>query len=293
MAQAPSRSAGAELTLDFRRYLASMGSTRDVLLNRYRGYSEMFDGAARVADVACGSGEFLELMRSRGIDARGVDNDGELVGQARTLDLPAEQGEATGFLRAHPASFDGVFMPHLLERLEPPAATAVLEAACGALSPGGRLLVVSRNPQNLAVQLGESSSDLRHVRFYSAEILRWALHQLGLGEVRSGENSDYVCGPTIANSTPPVLPVPQPVAPRPAPALGWAARARQRLGEWMVPAVLLERVQDIEDRAQGQGHVVAAHAAELERVHAWVKELRGLYNGLYHAGEIWVTGVLQ
>lgn len=35
------------------------------------GYVAMFDGASDVLDIGCGRGEFLELLRERGIRARG------------------------------------------------------------------------------------------------------------------------------------------------------------------------------------------------------------------------------
>src|SRR5918995_531685 len=48
------------------------GSQQDIR-ERVAAYVPMFEGASDVLDVGCGRGEFLDLLRAKGISARGVD----------------------------------------------------------------------------------------------------------------------------------------------------------------------------------------------------------------------------
>ena len=55
----------------------------------------------RVLDVGCGRGEFLELCRKTGVDARGVDVDAAMVARCREAGLAAEHGDALAYLESH------------------------------------------------------------------------------------------------------------------------------------------------------------------------------------------------
>jgi O-antigen chain-terminating methyltransferase len=50
---------------------------------RMADYLPIFAGAGDVVDVGCGRGEFLELLRSAGLTARGVDLNHEMVERSR------------------------------------------------------------------------------------------------------------------------------------------------------------------------------------------------------------------
>jgi hypothetical protein len=71
--------------------------------------------------------------------------------------------------------------------------------AAKALKPQGRLIVVTPNPLNLQMQLRDFWIDLQHVRFYSAEIVRWILHEAGLRDIEIGTNPSYRSGPPMAH----------------------------------------------------------------------------------------------
>jgi SAM-dependent methyltransferase len=176
-------------------YYEFFGFPSEWLRERYQPYAERFPVGARVLDVGCGRGEFLELLADRGIEAVGVDADPEMVGLARGKGLEVEQGDAIGYLEARSAAFDGVFAAHVVEHLPPVALSALVAAAAASLKPGGRIIVVSPNPGNLQMLMNDFWIDLQHVRFYHPEIIRFLLATSNMCSIEMGTNDRYQVGP--------------------------------------------------------------------------------------------------
>lgn len=109
-----------------------------------RRYDPMVAAAERVAgpiravlDVGCGTGNFLDYARSRGLDAYGIDVDAEAVAQARSRGLNAYQQDDLD--RAGlPDQFDVLTMWDVIEHIIDPL--AALKAVLPRLRPGGVLL---------------------------------------------------------------------------------------------------------------------------------------------------------
>jgi SAM-dependent methyltransferase len=240
-------------------YYEFMGYGSEALLQRYRPYSERFSEGP-VLDVACGRGEFLQLLRERRLEARGIDADQSMVEEARRRGASAELADGTAYLRAHPDEFGGVFAAHLIEHLAPELVLELVRASADALRPGGRLILVTPNPSNLQMQLHDFWIDLQHVRLYSPEIVRWILHLGGFTEIESGENELYRSGPDLSEHELPSLPTPRP--------------ARRRLGRELLAAALPPSLDD--------------RLTQLERR---VNHLTGWAASLYPAAEYFVTGV--
>ena len=53
--------------------------SEELIKDRQRIYIDYFQGQEEVLDIGCGRGEFLELLRERGIKARGADIDTDMV----------------------------------------------------------------------------------------------------------------------------------------------------------------------------------------------------------------------
>ena len=176
-------------------YYEFFGFPSEWLRERYAPYAERFPAGARVLDVGCGRGEFLELLADRGIQAVGVDADPEMVRLARGKGLEVEHGDAIGYLETNSAAFDGLFTAHVVEHLSPAALSALVGAAAAALKPGGRIIIVSPNPGNLQMLMNDFWIDLQHVRFYHPEIIRFLLAMSGMCSIETGTNDLYRVGP--------------------------------------------------------------------------------------------------
>ena len=100
---------------------------------------------ARVADLGCGTGSVTVLLAAEGYEVHGVDLSEAMVAAAAAKAAAAgvtasvRQGDAT-FPALAPASFDVVFVRHVLWALPEPE--AVVGRWIRLLRPGGRLVLV-------------------------------------------------------------------------------------------------------------------------------------------------------
>ncbi len=177
-------------------YYAFMGfdpaHTRDVLAF----YVPMFAGRGPVLELACGRGEFLDLLREAGVAARGVDLDEGMVRAARDRGHDVHLGDALDALdTAEPGTYGGVFAAHFVEHLTPEAAMRLVHGAKRALRPGGRLVLATPNAASLSVLGYDFWKDPTHVRFYDPMLLRFLCTEAGLTVADSGTNPRNDPGP--------------------------------------------------------------------------------------------------
>jgi O-antigen chain-terminating methyltransferase len=158
--------------------------TREEIRDRQRGYLELFRDAAPVLDVGAGRGEFLELCREAGIEARGIDLDAAMVARCREAGLAAEQGDALAYLAALPdGSLGGIFSAQVIEHIPPEALVALVRLAYRKLRPGGVLLCETPNPACLTVFSGAFYVDLSHVKPIHPEAARFVLEAAGFRDI--------------------------------------------------------------------------------------------------------------
>lgn len=117
---------------------------------RQRVYLELLAGRPPVLDVGCGRGEFLELLREAGVEARGVDHDRGMVARAHEKGLDVEFGDAIDYLEAQPdESLGAVFCAQVIEHLPYDRLMRFLEHCRRKLVPGGLLVAETVNPHSL------------------------------------------------------------------------------------------------------------------------------------------------
>lgn len=98
---------------------------------------------ARLLDVGCGNGDFLDRMRRQGWAGEGLDVDADAVKQARAKHgLNVHVGSLED-LRFPGASFDAVTMNHVIEHVRDPV--SLLRECLRVLKAGGRLAAVTPN----------------------------------------------------------------------------------------------------------------------------------------------------
>lgn len=106
----------------------------------------------RLVDVGPGRGEWLALLASRGVPARGVDDNAAMVAHLRGRGLDVAAGDGAAHLAELPAgSLDAVTAFHVVEHLGLDALLGLLHAARRALRPGGLLVAETPNPTNLVM----------------------------------------------------------------------------------------------------------------------------------------------
>jgi SAM-dependent methyltransferase len=145
-------------------------------------YVPLLESCAPVLELACGRGEFLTLLREKGVAVQGVDNDEGMVEEARRAGLPVVNRDVVEYLHGEPGpqSFGGVFCAHLLEHLPVSGVERLLAGVRRVLMPGGRFVAVVPNPACYAVLTHDFWRDPTHVRFYDAPLVEFLCAQAGL-----------------------------------------------------------------------------------------------------------------
>ena len=108
--------------------------------------------SSEILDVGCGRGEWLQVLREAGFQARGIDTNRILVQQCKELSLDVEEREALEFLGSLPdGSLNAVTAFHFAEHLPLETLVKFLDETGRTLKPGGLIILETPNPENLLV----------------------------------------------------------------------------------------------------------------------------------------------
>ncbi len=114
-------------------------------------------------DLACGRGEWLELLQSEGYSAKGVDINRTALQQCRELDLDVVEEDAIDYLRKQPKNaFAAVTCFHYVEHIDFPSLIALLDEVLRVLEPGGLTIVETPNARNILVSSSDFYRDPTH-----------------------------------------------------------------------------------------------------------------------------------
>jgi O-antigen chain-terminating methyltransferase len=186
-APAPARAAAATAARDaaYTAFENRFRGSREQVRERLASYLPLFTGLAPIADLGCGRGEFLELLREAGIAALGVEGNARAAQECRERGLEVVQGDLLDFLRAQSArSLGGVFAAQVAEHLQPAVLQTALVESHRALRPGGLMVLETVNTRSLIGLLEVFHRDLTHERPLHPETLRFLAAAAGFGEIR-------------------------------------------------------------------------------------------------------------
>jgi O-antigen chain-terminating methyltransferase len=158
--------------------------TESEIRKRLEEYVPSFAGASNVLDVGCGRGEFLDLLKSKGIPAKGLDLNPEMIEACKSRGLEAVVGDALGYLQTLPdESLGGLLAVQVIEHLEPGYLQQFLQTAFFKLKPGARMILETINPACWVAFFESYIRDLSHVRPIHPDTLQYLLHASGFGSV--------------------------------------------------------------------------------------------------------------
>ncbi|HET9272194.1 MAG TPA: methyltransferase domain-containing protein [Vicinamibacterales bacterium] len=167
------------------------GAQEDIAA-RQREYVEIFAGASDVLDVGCGRGEFLALLKERGVRARGIDVNDSMVEVCVQKGLDASKADALDYLRAQPeGSLGGLLAAQVVEHLDPAYLTNLLDAAYAALRPGAPIVLETINPACWFAFFESYVRDITHVRPLHPDTLKFLLQASGFGGVEIRYQAPY------------------------------------------------------------------------------------------------------
>jgi SAM-dependent methyltransferase len=180
---ARARPASGSNALDAYKYVgfeqAFRGSEADIA-SRLEGYCERFAGAADVLDIGCGRGEFLGMLRDRGISARGLDANREMVAVCHDRGLDVAEGDAVGYLLSLPdASLGGIIATQVVEHFTSEYLLRFLEVAYHKLRPDSTIILETLNVDSWSAFFGPYLRDITHERPIPPDTLRFLLEASG------------------------------------------------------------------------------------------------------------------
>jgi len=184
-AVASSNGAGGQWdSLDYARFQERFRGSEDHIERTQAFFAPYFEHCRNVLDLGCGRGEFLKLMRGKGIAARGVDGDADAIAACREKGVDAEQGDMFEYLRSQSdGSLDGIFCAHVLEHLPPHRVVELIALAAEKLAPSGVLAVETPNPRCLAIFAADFYLDPTHVRPIPPSLLSFYCEEAGLSGI--------------------------------------------------------------------------------------------------------------
>ena len=181
------RAEGFTSRLDAYKYVAfedQFRGSRDAIRSGQEAYLPLFAGCTDVLDIGCGRGEFLDLLATRGIRARGIDVNPEMVEICRARGLDVTAGDAVSYLSAlEDGSLGGIFSAQVVEHLQPAYLLRLLELAFHKTAPGGRLVLETLNPACWVAFFDSYIRDITHVWPLHPETLKYLVTASGFPEV--------------------------------------------------------------------------------------------------------------
>ncbi len=180
-ASAPEASPAPDQYVGFEDRFRGAGS---VIRERQADYVPYFAGQSNVLDIGCGRGEFLDLLRERGVSAKGLDLNPEMVEVCHSRGLDAASGDALSYLQSLPdESLGGLIALQVVEHLQPAYLTALLGAAFDKLRPGARIVLETINPSCWVAFFESFIRDLTHVKPLHPDTLQYLLQANGFTNV--------------------------------------------------------------------------------------------------------------
>ncbi len=159
--------------------------SQDAIRTRLESYLPYFAGAADVLDAGCGRGEFLDLLKARGIAARGLDLNHEMVEVCRARGLDVAESDVAGYLeRQADASLGGLFAAQVVEHLQPAYLLRTLDLAYHKLRPGAPIVLETLNPACWTAFFDSFIRDITHVWPLHPETLRYLVLASGFSSAR-------------------------------------------------------------------------------------------------------------
>jgi len=131
-------------------YSEMAGGVGHILEQQYQVYLPLLPKIqnARVLDIGCGAGEFLNFLRNHDVPAIGIDLDAHEVARANERGLTAVVAEATEYLTHCDEQFAAICLFQVIEHVPPGMIRPLIEACAQALAPGGALLIETINLRN-------------------------------------------------------------------------------------------------------------------------------------------------
>lgn len=163
--------------------------------NRFRGYEEevkkqqhiylpYFQKTTKVLDLGCGRGEFLELLGESGIEAEGIEINGQMVDICLDKGLRCHRGDLLEkLIEWQDGTLGGIFSSQVIEHLAPGYLQRLIELCSRKLASSGILVLETINPVSVFALVQIYYLDLSHQKPIHPQALKFMLETAGFDDV--------------------------------------------------------------------------------------------------------------
>jgi 2-polyprenyl-3-methyl-5-hydroxy-6-metoxy-1,4-benzoquinol methylase len=177
----PSEPSG--LGFDYGRFAERFRGSEEYVKAGQQIYLPYFRDRRNVLDLGCGRGEFLELLRTAGVPARGIDVSPESVARCRNKGLEVQAADLFAYLEQPESDCDGIFCAQVVEHLAPERLPGFVRLAASRLERGGIIVIETPNPECLAIFASHYYLDPTHTRPVPHPLLIFYLEEFGIGGI--------------------------------------------------------------------------------------------------------------
>ncbi len=160
--------------------------TREEIKDRFRIYLPYVQSLPdpNVIDLGSGRGEWLEILKAAGINARGVERNTVAIEQCRELQLDVIDDDFIGHLRSlGDASASAITGFHIIEHVSIDALVTLLDEVLRVLRPGGIAIFETPNPENVLVGSNFLYLDPTHKHPLPSELMQFLFDNRGFDHV--------------------------------------------------------------------------------------------------------------
>jgi O-antigen chain-terminating methyltransferase len=173
-----------EFDFDYTRFAERFRGSEEYVRRNQEVYAGWFKGKRNVLDIGCGRGELLDVLRSAGVGARGIDLGEESVAQCRSRGLEAERADLFEYLPSQPdGEFDGIVSSQVVEHIAPARLGPMIRLCAAKLRRGAVLAIETPNPECLAIFATHFYLDPTHTRPVPAPLLSFYMEEAGFGGI--------------------------------------------------------------------------------------------------------------
>lgn len=163
--------------------------------NRYRGseqeikkqqasYVSYFKKGGKVLDLGCGRGEFIEILEENGIEAEGIDINGQMIEICRDKGLNCQKADILKKLAEYEdGTLGGIFSSQVIEHLSPSYLRRMIELAYFKLSPASHIVLETINSASVFSLVQIYFLDLSHQNPVHPQTLKFLLESTGFEKV--------------------------------------------------------------------------------------------------------------
>tara|TARA_E500000331_G_scaffold101483_1_gene98364 strand:- start:852 stop:1961 length:1110 start_codon:yes stop_codon:yes gene_type:complete len=165
--------------------------TRSSIMNRISVYNDLLylifkrNPQAKLLDIGCGRGEWLQNCRDNGFEVLGIDDNQDMVDFSQDLGLNAIKAEAKLFVKScNSNSYDFITLFHVIEHLKDADFFSLMVECQRILKPDGLLLIETPNIDNIQVSTRTFYIDPTHINHINPDYVDFLLKRVGFYKSR-------------------------------------------------------------------------------------------------------------